>query len=227
MIYAPDGSKYDYYIEEAPVSGYETSYYDSEKQEIKGEGIDLIDNITLTTPENDKNVSVFIKNTYSANKFGQIQLTGQKIWNDYKNYYDYRPEEISLQLYRYTKNQTGQQNQVNLTEVNMIVKEQTDEQEKEPYLVWNKVWNSSNGKDTWTYTVYNLRRYAANGEPYIYKITEPLNELCYYSQKDISVEQEKQEPSTGMITMKQLENGLRRVIKIIFCMLHLFCVLLL
>ena len=31
--------------------------------------------------------------------------------------------------------------------------------------------------------------------------------MCYYSQKDISVEQEKQEPSTGMITMKQLENA--------------------
>ena len=42
----------------------------------------------------------------------------------------------------------------------------------QPYIVWDKPENSS----VWTYTIYNLEQYAPNGKPYLYVVTEVIDE---------------------------------------------------
>lgn len=188
LIYSPNGSKYYYYIEEEPIKGYSTVY------SFKGadgttqtsiQGIDVIDAMNLQT--SDKSTEASVTNTYDKKQYQTISLSGVKVWDDYNNYFGYRPSEITVTLSRYTGNQSGQNNKVETVDVTLSTTETTD---GSPYILWEKT-NQQNdkGKDIWSYTIYNLRRYAPNGETYVYKLVETQDSNKYYGNGNTTVNQ--------------------------------------
>lgn len=149
--------------------------------------------------ENDNIVSVGTENAYD--KKGNVQISGVKKWNDYGNAEGLRPEAITVTLKRYTNNETGQNNKVDSTEVKLTVKDQKDDAEQTPYIVWNKGENAGTD-DTWSYTIYNLERYAPNGMPYIYTLSE--TPVYGYKQADTITGQTN---DSNKVNMTQLSNS--------------------
>ena len=175
LIYSPTGKQYCYYIEEKAISGYGISYQDEagldDKTLTKNQRMDV-----TSLPGNwDKpdaaiNTDVATTNTYSDP--GNVTISGEKKWDDYNNGEGLRPSvsDFKVTLTRHTNNEKGQQNKVDATKITLEVKDQKDESVKMPYIVWNT--GKDNTSDTWTYTIYNLERYGANGMPYIYTLSE-------------------------------------------------------
>lgn len=199
LIYSPNGSKYYYYIEEEAIKGYSTVYYNADHTK-SNEGIDIVDQMTLNSA--NKETSVSVNNIYDKNQFQIIQLSGRKLWDDYGNYFAYRPDEIEIELYRYTLNQTGQNNKVVSGKVGLTVVDSAALAAgiEESCIVWEK------DADTWNYMIYNLRRYAPNGESYIYQLVEkPLTDK-YYGTNDKWVGQKGQNQESGAVAMSDLTN---------------------
>lgn len=188
LIYSPNGSKYYYYIEEEPIKGYSTVYSFKDANgasQTSTQGIDVIDDMDLNT--DNKSTEASVTNTYDKAQYQTISLSGIKVWDDYNNYFGYRPSEITVTLSRYTGNQSGQNNKVETVDVTLATTETTD---STPYILWEKT-NQQNdkGKDIWSYTIYNLRRYAPNGETYVYKLVEQQDSNKYYGNGNTTVNQ--------------------------------------
>ena len=186
LIYSPNGSKYYYFIEEKPIKGYSTHYYlsqDATGEESSG-GIDIIDDITLETPAEQKQSKVSVKNSYDENQYQTISLSGVKVWDDYNNFFKYRPDEITVTLSRYAGNQNNKVENVNVKLSTTATDDGT------PYISWNRTnQQKDKGKDIWSYTIYNLRRYAPNGETYVYKLVEQQDSNKYYGNGNTTVNQ--------------------------------------
>jgi hypothetical protein len=138
---------------------------------------DRIDVISLPENWNTENAvndtAVSTCNVYD--KQGTVTLSGSKKWNDYLDFEGLRPNKITVNLTRRTNNEKNQNNKVESIKINLDVLEKEDSSETAPYIVWN--YNTadtadSNSSNEWTYTIYNLARYAANGMPYIYTLSE-------------------------------------------------------
>ena len=167
LIYSPSGKQYCYYITEGSIHGYEISYTDENGIEAGYSDNDRSD--VISVPENpfdEKAEQVGTTNTYSDP--ATMTLTGLKFWNDYGNsslIYGKRPPSITITLKRYTQNESGQANRVTEEEIKL------DSGEKgKPYVEWEK--SVEDNTDCWKYTICNLERYAPNGMPYIYTVTE-------------------------------------------------------
>lgn len=200
LIYSPTGVQYCYYMKEANINGNKVSYTDesaiedeslvgkdmmtgqNSKVQITKEQInqlksnDRIDVISLPDKWNDAsadksetNVSVGTTNTYSDQK--EVTLSGEKIWNDENDSEGLRPDKINVTLSRSTNNESGQSNKVNSTAITLLERTQKDDTLKEPYIVWDKGDNPKTSSK-WSYKIYNLERYAPNGMPYIYVLSE-------------------------------------------------------
>lgn len=150
--------------------------------------------------ESDNIVSVGTKNTYD--KKGNVQIAGVKKWRDYGNAEGLRPDSITVTLKRYTNNETGQNNKIDATEVKLAVKDNKDDAVTIPYIVWNKGQNA-NTDDSWSYTIYNLERYAPNGMPYIYT----LSETPVYGYKQADTITGQTDTSGNKVNMKELPNS--------------------
>ena len=76
----------------------------------------------------------------------------------------------------------------------------------QPYIVWDKPENSS----VWTYTIYNLEQYAPNGKPYLYVVTEVIDESklenTAYGQDNQSVQANAKDAQNGVLKMAALTN---------------------
>ncbi len=167
LIYSPNGTQYCYYIEEKHIDGYSTQYNDGGIA--PDNRIDITDVPDTWNTDSKNNCDVSTLNTYDQK--GNIKLSGEKIWNDYANYEGLRPPEIIVTLKRHTASESGQNNAVNQTVVNLIEKNAVDPNETKPYIVWNKGENPLTS-EKWSYTIYNLERYAPNGMPYVYTLSE-------------------------------------------------------
>lgn len=173
LIYSPKGVKYHYYLKEKRINGY------AEHEEfilVDDNGID----VRKPQAENDSNVNVI--NEYADNK--PITLEGKKIWNDYGNAEGLRPDSIAVNLYRKTESQGSQNNAVEEVQVTLKSLPQEDENEKAPYIVWNCDADTRMTCDEWSYTIYNLERYAQNGMPYTYTLKEEKQRK--YNDKELS-----------------------------------------
>lgn len=156
LIYSPKGIKYQYYLKEKKINGY------SETPIIMVSELGT-DSLLKSMEENNEDVEV--KNHYTGEK--PIKLSGEKIWNDYGNAEQLRPD-IVVRLFRHTKNEADQKNAVEKLEVKLL---ESDNENNEPYIEWN-YGSEKSTSDKWTYTIYNLERYAQNGMPYIYTLRE-------------------------------------------------------
>ncbi len=230
LIYSPTGVQYCYYIKEDSINGYSISYSDESRISdgslegsklstgIQSDGSsgsltvtkdmleelqsnDRIDIISLPDSWNEEGAdnvtSVGTKNSYD--KPGKVKISGAKEWNDYFNFENIRPSTISVTLTRHTNNESGQSNKVEKTTVNLTVCQAEDESLSTPYIVWNYGDDASSSKE-WTYTIYNLPRYAANGMPYIYTLSE-AKVNGYKKADDVSATANDDE-----ISMKDLTN---------------------
>ncbi|MGO5541453.1 SpaA isopeptide-forming pilin-related protein [Blautia sp. HCP3S3_H10_1] len=202
LVYSPTGVQYCYYIVENSINGYSITYTDEPGVEDgtlvggkirTGQTADgQVGEITITEeilnslkynnridiislPENwnkkdaENTVSVGTTNTYDQR--GTVKLSGEKKWNDYDDEEGLRPPNITVTLTRRTNNETGQNNKVDSTAVTLKERTSEDTYVTTPYIVWDKGTDSKTS-DKWSYTIYNLERYAPNGMPYIYTLAE-------------------------------------------------------
>ena len=167
LIYSPSGKQYCYYITEGSINGYDISYTDENGSDDSNGRSDVISVPENPFDENAEHVTqVGTTNTYSDP--ATMTLTGRKFWNDYGNsslIYGNRPPSITITLKRYTQNESGQANRVTEEEIKLDSGETG-----KPYVEWEK--SVEDNTDCWKYTICNLERYAPNGMPYIYTVTE-------------------------------------------------------
>ncbi|MGO4945468.1 SpaA isopeptide-forming pilin-related protein [Blautia sp. Sow4_E7] len=171
LIYSPFGKPYYYYVTEKAISGYSISYSDEAGIGEGYSGNRRSDVISIPenpfTQESDHTVKVGTTNTYDNP--GLLNISGKKYWNDYGNsdlIYGKRPDSIEVTLKRYTQNESGQANMVSEETIELL----SVETQGKPYILWEKSVNGDN--NYWQYTIHNLERYAPNGMPYIYSVTE-------------------------------------------------------
>ena len=171
LIYSPSGKPYYYYVTEKAISGYSISYSDEAGIGEGYSGNRRSDVISIPenpfTQESDHTVKVGTTNTYDNP--GLLNISGKKYWNDYGNsdlIYGNRPDSIEVTLKRYTQNESGQANMVSEETIELL----SAETQGKPYILWEKSVNGD--KNYWKYTIHNLERYAPNGMPYIYSVTE-------------------------------------------------------
>ena len=166
LIYSPSGKPYRYYIKEKAINGYTVSYTDESEIDNSCSGNGRSDVISVPNDiENPSPVDVGTTNNYSDP--GKMKIIGQKYWNDYGNstlIYGKRPSTIEVTLKRCTQNESGQ--------INAVTEEIIDLKsgiEGSPKIEWEVL---KTDKNFWEYTIDNLERYAPNGMPYIYSVTE-------------------------------------------------------
>ena len=157
---------------------------------------DTVTNLKLTrnkdegrgeTGDNVKVAATFI----NAPQTGQetVTLIGDKLWDDYGDEFGLRPADIELTVSRYAESQTGQSNPV---------EEETVSEEK-----YEVTWVKDLDSDKWTYTIKGtaesgeLERYAPNGMPWKYVITEKLSDDSDYHSS----------PSSGRVEQKNTDTG--------------------
>ena len=206
-VYAPNGSKYTYTVEERKTSyleGYDTWVAAGD---VEASQIDTIinsagnkKNSIELTPDEDEDVDATFLNEYDKET---LTIKGDKVWEDWGNVFGFRPPNITLTVSRWAKAQPGQNNAVLEEEVSV-----------EP------IW-SGKDTDTWHYTISGLDRYAPNGMPYIYRITESGTttgtgryKVVYPSGDAVQTNNPKDntDPS-GTVTVKDITNTMQTDVK--------------
>lgn len=204
LIYSPSGKAYTYTIEEESINGYSITYYNKLNDESSIHEKQIYLEPYKVVGENWKNnvpnnIDAATKNSYSKPDY--VKLSGEKIWNDRHDVVNKRPETIELTFIRSTSEEKGQGNSI--TNFNLGVLEEKAAEDSAvtgPYIVWNKT-SEENGEDIWRYTIYNLERYAPNGLPYTYTLSETKVD-GYKKSADAIGSAEK----TGDVKMSELKN---------------------
>lgn len=206
-LYAPNGSEYVYTVEEVKteLQGYQTwvAAGDVGVNAVNKEGT-KVENLKpdKEATKEDAEVKATFKNKQYSNK-DTVTLTGEKKWQDYNNAFYFRPDQEKfgegLTLKRSADPQTGQDNGIDSQEV-----------AKDKYTI---TWNENPDKgNTWTYTIKGsdasdeLEKYAPNGMPWEYQITEEISEH-YTASPDRGTVSEKTEKN-DVITMNPLTNSI-------------------
>ena len=184
-IYAPNGSQYSYAVTEIKtyLGDYETwavsgSITADEAQTVKKDENkrESVSALALTMNqdggrgETAENVAVAATFINAPVKDGRetVTLTGTKVWDDFGNAFQLRPEEINITVSRYANQQPGQGNGIGES---VLPEEQYE-------IVWDK---GSDG-NKWTYAIGGkagtgeLERYAPNGMPWEYVVTETAHQ---------------------------------------------------
>ena len=162
-IYAPNGTKYYYFIEEDLLLGY--NYDDTEKvyKQQTSEVFRLETGKTEFLPQ-----EIEFSNEYQPGK-EIVSMTGQKIWVDHSNTFQTRPTldafKAEVKFYRYADAQNLSGGAGAIPEEELILQDKDSTQSN--YLQWTET-----DQNTWTYTVTNLDRYAPNAMPWKYVVEE-------------------------------------------------------
>lgn len=194
-IYAPNGSRYIYTVTEVKeggegqqgfLYGFTTSAgpgkLNTDNHLLK-EDVTSVENLipiksadteTQNSEESDSSVTIqpldppysdwaTFKNVPAQET---IQLTGDKIWTDFEDAFGVRPDSIKITLTRSADEQPGQGNPIASEKVELTEGEGGN-------LVWSKETGDEN---KWTYTITGLEKYAPNGMPWKYTVTETLDD---------------------------------------------------
>lgn len=229
-IYAPNGEKYKYYVVETPVNGYTVSTanapknnpYQSQSVELEkstaalltkgalgflskaavlSNGISANSLGILKDSTDIYQAAVAYTNTYDDK--GSITLTGSKVWEDYSNAFETRPNDLEITVERYAASQSGQGNDISTKEEVTV---QSEEEKQDNYLKWDRAAEAQDNK--WSYTIKNLERYAPNGMPWIYEVTE--GDVTNYSHTNSATQTGKVEAGdtqTGNVTVPAFKNN--------------------
>lgn len=182
-IYAPDGSRWIYYVVEHSINGYTTTVGTGDISDIgqldagievgngmRSENLGTFDGqgaITDSVIKDDETVDVTFGNTYAPDN---AQLNGQKVWTDYGDIFSVRPGPTeflkSFMLKRTTA--SGMSEDVVL---------QSSDSAADNYIVWT---NSEDGAEKWTFTISNVEKWAPDGTAWSYTLKENLGDTSSY-----------------------------------------------
>ncbi|MCO8193852.1 Cna B-type domain-containing protein [Anaerofustis sp. NSJ-163] len=213
-IYAPNGSKYVYSVEE-------------NKNYLGG-----IDNWVVNTDFEKENIPNIKTDTYAGIETGDlypsseslfgpapsatfvnapddvrdtVNIRGTKVWNDYKDTFGFRPGDIELTLYKYANEQPGQGNSIS--------------EEKVDESLYEITWTQKS-ENNWTYEITGkvtgeLEKYAPNGMVWKYVVKETLSSDSNYvvSPSDGNsylgkVTENRRENDNSNIIMNNLSNNI-------------------
>lgn len=182
-IYAPNGEKYVYKVVEVKedfLAGYDTWAVEGPvKSENIGSTIENTNNkgtevtgLAAKVTEGDEQPADLDTATFiNKREADSVKLQGTKVWDDWNNELELRPDNaddlpITLEVTRHAESQPGENNAI----------PSQDLTEDEDYTV---TWTIPDSGDTWTYTITGvgnaeLERYAPNGMPWIYQVTEKI-----------------------------------------------------
>ena len=173
--YAPNGSRWEYRIREVTedwLGGYEITVLNGDASDTslivdlydEENGV-LVDGANITLNESGDNAAVAASFYNKPDDTREtVTLEFDKVWNDFGDAFDTRPDELTLTVQRQAHAQEGQDN--------AILPPQT----VDPSLYTISMTKDPDGK-TWHYTITGkadgeLERYAPNGMPWIYRIAE-------------------------------------------------------
>ena len=197
-IYAPNGSKYLYTITEVKndLGGYDTWAASGNKsvEELENEAYKGATSVGDLRPDPDKDPGIDASFLNKKGDPGEITLTGDKVWQDLDNVFNFRPDELTLTLQRRANSQPGQSNAIDWQDVTL----------KDSQIAWD---GKDAGSDRWTYTITGLERYAPNGMPWIYQVTEKGPEHYTASPANGTVQQRGVD-ANGNVTMNDLTNSI-------------------
>lgn len=194
LLYAPNGTQYRYSVEETGMNGYEIRVLEGTKT-IPDFSLEPVNRdsgiLNPSAPISDSQTVTFL-NTYTPGII--TSLEGVKTWNDFNNAFGTRPADITLTLSRKANAQTGQSNAILPEDVVISLP---------VLLTWDKT-----AAGTWSYKVTGLDKYATNGMPWIYTVTEtPVSDYTTIPSNGV-VEQSEYNIATNIITMNTLTNSL-------------------
>ena len=214
-LYAPNGSPYVYTVTEVKdgfLEGYDTWAAEGpvEPEAIKGQadakGTEEISGLTPTlVKDGAEPTEIPVSATFlnARQKQETISLRGEKRWEDYGDALDTRPEDIKITLSRRANSQPGQNNPV--------------PEETLPTSAYKIEWTKEAAKkiNTWVYRIQGtngteLEKYAPNGMPWIYIVTE--NPIGGYTTTPASGKVEKSAATAaadGVVTMPELVNSIQ------------------
>ena len=193
-VYAPNGSEFVYTITEdkSSLGGYDTW---AASGDVSAENLEKDNPGTsvgnLYPDDNDAIDASFLNKKGDP---GTIELTGAKVWQDLDNAFDFRPEKIEITLQRRANSQPGQSNPIGWQDVTL----------KDSQIAWD---GKDAGSNRWTYTITGLERYAPNGMPWIYQVTETAPEHYTASPANGTVQQRGVD-ANGNVTMNDLTNSI-------------------
>ena len=130
-----------------------------------------------------------------------IVLTGRKIWQDYDDAFDYRPDELVLSVSRRANSQSGMDNAI----------------APQPLTAgkdYDILYDTTGEENAWTYTITGLygaglEQYAPNGMPWIYIIEETtVPEPYAVTPAGGRVERSANLQSGGTLTLPNLTNSI-------------------
>ncbi len=212
-LYAPNGSPYVYTVTEVKdgfLEGYDTwaAAGPVEPDTIKGQadakGTVKISGLTPTRVKDGAEppkipISATFLNARQTEK--PISLRGEKRWEDYGNALGTRPPDIVITLSRRANSQPGQNNAI--------------PKDTLPTDTYTITWTKEENSDTWVYNIQGkgeteLEKYAPNGMPWIYIVTE--NPIGGYTTTPASGKVEKSAATAaadGVVTMPELVNSIQ------------------
>ena len=212
-LYAPNGSPYVYTVTEVKdgfLEGYDTWAAagpvepDAIKEQEDAKGTEEISGLTPTQVKDGAEpteipVSATFLNARQTEE--TISLRGEKRWEDYGDALNTRPENIEITLSRRANSQPGQNNPI--------------PEETLPTDTYTITWTKEENSDTWVYNIQGkgeteLEKYAPNGMPWIYIVTE--NPIGGYTTTPASGKVEKSAATAaadGVVTMPELVNSIQ------------------
>ena len=177
-VYAPDGSRWVYFVAEQNLNGYETVVGTGDlsvpdRRFVPGDPINAqgvvtddgsgvamrssdLGNVDQTVIASDETVDVTFANSYEP---GSADLKGTKVWHDYNNIFTVRPITLDLTLTRFVGNKTE------------VLSLNTTDPNGENYLTWTQKGETGD----WTFTISNVEKWAPNGQAWTYTVTEDLS----------------------------------------------------
>lgn len=183
-VYAPTGNYWVYYVEETDVNDYSTTVKIGNGETSTAVANETNGTVTsgdlnarssttsegtysqpTSTPVSTSGASIAVTFTNTYDPDATVELEGTKGWDDYSNLFNTRPENLTLTVTRTST--SGQTEVIPLT----VVKTAVDTSDTTSiYIVWDK----TSVNNTWSYTIYNLERWAPDGSLWTYSIEETV-----------------------------------------------------
>lgn len=198
FIYAPNGKPYIYFVVETALNGYDEAKIKlvdaaAEAQEEEnvtdwpraGNNSGVYPDMAWGSPAfvltENKNTALSTSTTNKYTGLKRANLTGAKIWEDYNGVFGSRPTELTLYIYRNTKNTAEEY--VGMLTITKDTDDLTcllnrDDNDKDGKAPANNVTGDAieasvriDG-NTWHYEITGLDGYNTDAEPYTYTVRE-------------------------------------------------------
>ena len=175
-VYAPDGSRWAYYVVEHDISGYATKVAVGDISDVNDNSLqpdtstddgvrtpdlgtfDAGGNVTGSVIAADETVDATFANTYDPES---VDLRGTKEWNDHNDIFSVRPDKNQIDL-EFKRTAGGMSEDITT---------QSGDSGQSNYLNW--IQDDATGD--WTFVLSNVEKWAPNGQAWTYTVTETMD----------------------------------------------------